>query len=39
MHGLKLKEGSFTSGKSEITDQETKNFGHHDFFQGINDQN
>ena len=28
-----------TSAKWEISDQETKNFGHHNFFQGINDQN
>ena len=31
--------GDNTSAKSEISDQETKNFGHHNFFQGINDQN
>ena len=29
----------YTSGKLEISDQETKIFGHHSFFQGINDQN
>ena len=29
----------FTSGKLEISDQETKIFGHHSVFQGINDQN
>ena len=28
-----------TSGKWEISDEETKNFGHQSFFQGINDQN
>ena len=28
-----------TSAKWEISDQETKNFGHHKFFQEINDQN
>ena len=28
-----------TSGKWEISDHETKNFGHHSFFKGINDQN
>ena len=27
-----------TSTKWEISDQETKNFGHHGFFQGINDK-
>ena len=28
-----------TSGKWEISDHETKNFSHHSFFKGINDQN
>ena len=28
-----------TSGKCEISDHETKNFAHHNFFKGIHDQN
>ena len=30
---------AITSGKLDISDQDTKNFGHHSSFQGINDQN
>ena len=33
------KRSYYTSGKLEISDQETKIFGHHSVFQGINDQN
>ena len=35
----RFRDDAITSGKLEISDQETTSFGHHSFFQGINDQN